>query len=88
MRQTTDPEMLNNKEGSRKDTWTSLERESRLNSVHWRKCGLEQEGSCGRRRWKEIVWEETTEIVEHTVCGNLVQWKLPGIYEDDPNEDS
>lgn len=36
------------------------------------------------------VWEEKAEIkgVLEGWCGNLMQWKCHGVYEDDPNEDS
>ena len=46
---------------------------------------------CWEMGRRERVWEETAEIWVGGFggwCGNLVQWKLPGISKGDPNEDS
>ena len=43
-----------------------------------------------RFQWKEAAWVEMMQTGEHLEgwCENLLQWKLPGIYESDPSEDS
>jgi hypothetical protein len=41
-------------------------------------------------KWRETVKKKMVEIGNRDIwrwCGSLVQWKLPGSYEGDPNED-
>jgi hypothetical protein len=63
MLQSTDPEKLSNKEGTREDTWISPGRVNRTNFVS----GLWVDGDGNRRDqvregWREGVQGETTEI--------------------------
>jgi hypothetical protein len=49
--------------------------------------GAEGIGAGGRRGMKGTsTWRELELGAIWVQCGNLVQWKLPGIYESDPSD--
>lgn len=85
--QPIDLESWGKQEWSRGDTWISLGRGNNSYCV-WTGSGWGQavEGDTG---WRVRVQGKMVRIGAFGLWyGNLVQWKLHGIYESDPNDDS
>lgn len=84
--------MLGKEEGFTWDRWIFLGRRNRIDIVGRGRAGGdgnsrdEVEENNGGREWEEIQLE-LGNIVLGGGGGNLVQWKLPGIYEGYWNED-
>ena len=83
MLQSTDPERLSSKEGSREDASFSMERGNRIDIAC--ESGAIEDGnksSDGQRTEAECTERENWNLKAIRGQGrNLIQWKLPGIYQ-------